>query len=205
MIQVFVGNNMGRKQVIVDENTALKKVLEDNGIDYAVGMTSLDGATLGAGDLNKTFADFGITEKCYLLNVVKADNAAKIKIAGRACVVESTVGLDKIELLQKYRPNALSLFEGEGANKQEVFKVGAGKGTGSISTFGASFGVGETAGHKAAITMMIPEGVTDPKKWAEETIGVSILKLNQVEEQFTGALEEVAAEQASVRENIEVI
>lgn len=205
MINVVVGNNMGRKSVIVDENTTLKKVLEENNIDYTVGMTSLDGATLGAGELNKTFADFGIAEKCYLLNVVKADNAAKIKIAGRACVVESSVGAEKIELLQKFRPAALSLFEGEGACKTEIFKVGVGKGNGSINTYGASFGAGESADKKAVITMMIPEGVTDPKKWAEDAIGVSILKLNKVEEQYEAALAEVEAEQASVRENITVI
>ena len=35
-----------------------------------------DSLTLSPGDLDKTFADFGIAEKCYLLNVVKADNAA---------------------------------------------------------------------------------------------------------------------------------
>lgn len=205
MIQVIVGNNMGRKNVIVDENTTLKKVLEENNVDYTVGMTSLDGATLGAGELNKTFAELGVTEKCYLLNVVKADNAAKIKIAGRACVVESQFALDKIALLQKFRPKALSLFEGEGACKSEVFKVGTGKGNGSINAFGASFGSGETADNKAVITMMIPESVTDPKKWAEDTIGVAILNLNKVEEQFEAALAEVEAEQKSVRENITVI
>jgi hypothetical protein len=36
---------------------------------------NLDGAPLQPGDLDKTFAQFGITDKCFLLNVVKADNA----------------------------------------------------------------------------------------------------------------------------------
>lgn len=44
-------------------------------MDYTRGTIQLDSAPLGPGDLDKTFADFGITEKCYLLNVVKADNA----------------------------------------------------------------------------------------------------------------------------------
>jgi hypothetical protein len=39
-------------------------------------MMNLDGSPLHPGDLDKTFADFGIAEKCYLLNVVKADNVA---------------------------------------------------------------------------------------------------------------------------------
>lgn len=75
MIKVVVGNNVKRESVIVDNNTTLRAVLEDNGIDYTTGTMHLDGSSLKPGDLDKTFADFGIDEKCYLLNVVKADNA----------------------------------------------------------------------------------------------------------------------------------
>ena len=75
MIKVTVGNNVKRESVIVDENTTLRAVLEDNGIDYTLGTMHLDGSSLKPGELDKTFADLGITEKCYLLNVVKADNA----------------------------------------------------------------------------------------------------------------------------------
>lgn len=75
MIKVTVGNNVKRESVIVDENTTLRTVLENEGIDYTTGVMHLDGASLAAGELDKTFADFGINEKCFLLNVVKADNA----------------------------------------------------------------------------------------------------------------------------------
>lgn len=75
MIKITVGNNVKRKSVIKDENTTLRAVLEENGIDYTRGTMNLDGAPLQPGDLDKTFAQFGITDKCFLLNVVKADNA----------------------------------------------------------------------------------------------------------------------------------
>ena len=75
MIKVIIGNNLSRQTVIIDENTPLRAALEENGIDYSVGMTSLDGSTLAPGDLDKTFADFGITEKCYLVNIAKQDNS----------------------------------------------------------------------------------------------------------------------------------
>jgi len=75
MIKVTVGNNVKREAVIVDENSTLRTVLENNGVDYTTGVMHLDGSSLNPGDLDKTFAEFGITEKCYLLNVVKADNA----------------------------------------------------------------------------------------------------------------------------------
>ena len=76
MIKVTIGNNLKRESVIVDATTTPRAVLEDHGIDYTRGVMHLDGATLQPGDIDKTFADLGITEKCYLLNVVKADNAA---------------------------------------------------------------------------------------------------------------------------------
>ena len=65
MIKVTVGNNMKREAMIVD----------GSGVDYTRGVMHLDGSSLNPGDLDRTFANFGITEKCFLLNVVKADNA----------------------------------------------------------------------------------------------------------------------------------
>lgn len=80
MIKVTVGNNVKREAVIIDENTTLRDCLEANGVDYTRGVMHLDGSSLGPGDLNKTFAEFGYDGtdghgKCFLLNVVKADNA----------------------------------------------------------------------------------------------------------------------------------
>jgi hypothetical protein len=75
MIKVTIGNNVKRTSEILDASTTLRAALEAAEIDYTRGIMNLDGSTLNPGDLDKTFADFGITEKCYLLNVVKADNA----------------------------------------------------------------------------------------------------------------------------------
>lgn len=76
MIKVVVGNNVKRETVIVDAGTTLRTVLEDAGVDYTRGTMHLDGASLNPGDLDKSFDTLGITERCFLLNVVKADNAA---------------------------------------------------------------------------------------------------------------------------------
>lgn len=75
MIKAIIGNNVKRETKIIDENVTLRKALEDSGVDYTRGSVTMDGTTLGPGDLDKTFAQHGITEKCYLLQVVKADNA----------------------------------------------------------------------------------------------------------------------------------
>ena len=75
MVKVIVGNNVKRETVIVDSGSTLRSVLEDAGVDYSRGTMHLDGASLNPGDLSKTFAQMGITDKCFLLQVVKADNA----------------------------------------------------------------------------------------------------------------------------------
>lgn len=75
MLKVTMGNNVNRKSVIIDENTTLRSALEANGVDYTRGAMQLDGATLQPGDLDKTFADFGVGEKCFLLAITKTDNA----------------------------------------------------------------------------------------------------------------------------------
>ena len=75
MIKVTVGNNVKRESVVVESSRTLRSVIEDAGIDYTRGVIHLDGSSLQPGDLDKSFSAFGITEKCFLLNVVKADNA----------------------------------------------------------------------------------------------------------------------------------
>lgn len=80
MIRVTIGNNMKRTPYNLNPNTTLRAAMEQAGVDYTTGMTTLDGSTLGPGDLNKTFLDFGFDgsdghDVCFLLNVVKADNA----------------------------------------------------------------------------------------------------------------------------------
>lgn len=75
MIKVTVGNNLKQEVVVVDENTTLRQVFEDNGISYGSGMNTLDGSPLRPGDLDRSFAEHGIKESCWLLSVIKADNA----------------------------------------------------------------------------------------------------------------------------------
>lgn len=75
MVKITVGNNVKRETVIVPSTQTLRDTLENAGVDYTKGMTTLDGATLAAGELDKSFGEMGIKEKAFLLNVVKADNA----------------------------------------------------------------------------------------------------------------------------------
>lgn len=76
IIQVKIGTNTNRKTVNLDNSTTLRNALESNGVELdSQGVISLDGCPLQPGDINKTFADFGVDERCSLTKVVKADNA----------------------------------------------------------------------------------------------------------------------------------
>ena len=75
MIQVIVGTTTTRNTKNYTADTTLRYILEDNAVDYSVAQVMLDGASLQAGDMDKTLADMNVTEKCMLIAVVKANNA----------------------------------------------------------------------------------------------------------------------------------
>lgn len=202
MINCTIGNNISRKNIIIDENTTIKDALKANGIDYTRGVTTLDGATLNAGEINKTFAEMGVTSDCSLLNVVKADNAAKISVKAGVAFVESAMKLTDVAKLEKYSPKALVLMSDDG--KSEVFKVGTTKGMGSVASCGVSFGASTTADGCAVVTMMVPEGTQDAKKWVMDKVGSAILSLGKVEAQAAKALESVAKELKEIEDTITV-
>lgn len=75
MIQVTLGTNTNRRKVNVDPNLTIKEVLEQNEINYTATTIHLDGAPLSASEINSTFLDLGVDTDCYLLSIVKAENA----------------------------------------------------------------------------------------------------------------------------------
>lgn len=75
MIKVTLGNNLKRATVIIPETTVLRDALESNDIDYSRATMHLDGRPLAAGEIDQTFSALGVVDRCFLLGVVKADNA----------------------------------------------------------------------------------------------------------------------------------
>lgn len=128
---------------------------------------------------------------------------AKVIIAGDAVVITSDVKLEDIKLVKKYRPEALTLFEGEGKEKEAVFRIGIG--CGGISKYGAEFDAETRDDEKlATLTTLIPAGTADAKAYVSNTFGRSILKLNKLEATLPGIIEEIAAEKAAIEANITV-
>lgn len=199
MINVTIITNAGQSKVMVSEDATIREILEENNVNYATGVTSIDGCPLHSGDMDKTFADMGVEARCYLSCVVKADSAATAVIAGSSCVITSTMKLEDLKTIKALRPKALVMYEGEGKDKEPVFAIGVTeRSAGSINENGATFGPVVSKDGYATITMNFGPDVEDPAKKVEETYGLGLLRLNQLEKTFESVLEEIKAEKESI-------
>ena len=77
MITINIRTTSERKTVVVAPTTTVASVLSDNGIDTAGKVFQINGTSLQASELGKTFADFGGTSGSTMMlsAVVKADSA----------------------------------------------------------------------------------------------------------------------------------
>lgn len=75
MIKVISGTSLNKQELILSADTTLMEAAEQAGLNVGAGGITLNGSMVSANEFNKTFADFGVADKCYLLQVVKADNA----------------------------------------------------------------------------------------------------------------------------------
>lgn len=80
MIRVTYGNNAGRDVDFADKDTTIKAFLDAHDFDYTMGQMSVDGATLPAGGLTKSFAEMGYSDEegkntCYIMCLSKTVNA----------------------------------------------------------------------------------------------------------------------------------
>lgn len=130
---------------------------------------------------------------------------AKIVIAGDAVVVTSSLKLEDIRTIAKYRPKELVLKGGEDG-KEPIFAIGVTEGCGNINEVGASFGRETHDEEKlASITMCTGVGTTgDIKEWVADRIGGAIINMNKLEEKLPAVLEEIETEKAEVMSNITV-
>ena len=125
---------------------------------------------------------------------------ANIKVSGRTATIVSAYELADIEKLEKYRPEALALKDKDG---NVTFKVGTSC-VGSVSDYGIGF-ADETFGNgKACLTITGGDAYATAEEFVLEEIGTTINKLNKVESQIAGALDEVEAEITAIKDAIEI-
>lgn len=76
MLRVKLSVNATSVYRNTDENLSVRDFLESCDVDYASGITSIDGVTLQVGQIDKSFKELGITsDTCFLAVVQKRDNA----------------------------------------------------------------------------------------------------------------------------------
>jgi len=127
---------------------------------------------------------------------------AKIKVAGKAIVIESEVLLKDWAALKKYAPKKLDLLD---EDKNVVFSVRIGKsGNGSVADFGVQFAPEAPNGFAAVtLTPEIPEGV-EVEDFVADNYGKTVMFLNKVEAAVPAAVEEIEAEKAKILEAITI-
>lgn len=75
MVRVTYHNNMMRATDIVSGETTVRNFLDAHEMDYSRQAPMLDGTTVTSANLDKSFEELGVTEKCFLTLVTKVDNA----------------------------------------------------------------------------------------------------------------------------------
>lgn len=133
---------------------------------------------------------------------------AKIKVMGNAVVFQSEMKLEDIELVKKYRPDALCVKGG--ADGEEILFVctTAANGCGDIDNECVVFG-GATLddGKKATVTKLlcdVPGSAGELKELLADKIGAAVTYMNQLEAVLPTVIEEVKAERAAVMEAMEI-
>ncbi len=130
---------------------------------------------------------------------------AKITVVGNAIVITSSAKLEEIKLVEKYRPEVLTLMSGED-NKDPVFRVCSTTGTGNISKYGAEFGQETRDSEKnAVITLGFEANAEDLKKAVVDAIGSEIINLTKVEKNISSVIEEIKNEEQSVLDAITIL
>jgi len=75
IINVTIGTNLNRTQISVTSDKTIRQLLEENGINYATTTIFIDGVTVQLGDMDKSLAELGITNSCYIIAAQKTENA----------------------------------------------------------------------------------------------------------------------------------
>lgn len=197
---IVTSTTAGRKTAIVPDTQTIREALENAEVNYAASVTYLDGVALPAGGLDKTFADYGITEKCTLTNAVKADNAADVKLVGSVAVITSVATYDELQKLAKMAPEALTVVD---EDDDPVFVVGTAKtAAGCFDNNAAFFGTAKSVDGKATITVNMPEG--QGKEWFADKYAGALKNLKIIENGLAEAVERVNSEFNEILESIQV-
>ena len=199
-------SNMDRKTVMADDEMTIREILENNGFEFATGVTiSMDGAPIRPGELDKAVCDFDLNpaQTHFISSAAKRDLAASVTVTGAAVVIHSATDLETLQTLKKYAPEALNLYNEDG---EPEFAVGLTKtGKGSINKIGATFSKYVDSDGHPTITIDLPTSEGNGKDWVLENIVPELCSLNEVEEGIGEAMSVVNDKKAAIEGSITVL
>lgn len=197
MIKVTLVSNNPRISDIVAETMTVRQVLEKHNVGYTNATVSVDGFSLSLGDLDKSLAQLGLTEKTTIAALANKDNACQAVIVGSSCVIKSTLTPEEIKQLKKLHPEALLMSD---ENGEPVFAIDIDdENPGSINSFGACFGNATSADGKATITILLDPTSENTTDLVYEKLGAALANLDDMETQLAEAIPTLAEEEARVR------
>ena len=130
---------------------------------------------------------------------------SKVIIAGDSIVITSSLKLEEIQEVARFKPDALCLADEE--TGELLYGIAANLvGRGSIDEYGAVFNAANAEG-KATITLSVP-GLwkeENQKEAIANTLGREIGYINAIEKRLPEALAKIKAERQSLIENMEIV
>lgn len=126
---------------------------------------------------------------------------AKVTIVGQAIVLTSTLKLEDIKKVKKYRPDALILKGGEDG-KEPIFAIGVG--SSDVNKYGVSFEKESRDGGFATMTATTNFDGDNIGEFVADELGEVLINLGKLEEKIPGIIGEIDAERAKIMANITI-
>lgn len=126
---------------------------------------------------------------------------AKVIIAGNAVVINSSMKLEDLKTIAKYRPDALTLTD---ENGDPVFSIRTCSGQGSINKIGAIFGEETRDDAKLASLTMVVSTDGDIKEFVADEFGAALINLSKLEETLPAVVSEINSERAAIIDSITI-
>lgn len=124
----------------------------------------------------------------------------RLTVAGNAIVITSTMKLSDLQMVKKYRPEALILKKDD----EPVFAIST-EGNAGINEFGATFKDESRDGEGfATITMELKYDGEDIKGYIADKIGGSLMNIGKLERTLPAVVEEITADKQAVIDQITI-
>lgn len=124
----------------------------------------------------------------------------KVKIAGSALVLVSSLKFEALKKIEKFNPMALVTYD---EDQVPVFVVGT-SATPCINKNGVQFNAQDKDGF-AEVTFMIPSTIKDRKEFVTDNFGLTLLNLSDAEEKIDKAIEALDLKFDKIEGQIETV